>query len=309
MERLLASDAAVRVLSVLVAVLIWLYVTAQGAPAVTQTLRDVPVQWVNAPPGLAVTAVEPAEVTVVVRGSSRILAGMDATRLQATVNLRDAGPGRTPQVVHVRTPPGVQLVQVNPPQVAVHLERLAEREVPVALEVTGRPAAGLRTGEARIEPPTVRARGAVRVVASVQRAVAGVDVEGAERTVEQRVPLYAVDAEGRPVLGVTLVPDQVQVQVPVLRREPLHLVPVTVPLDGQPARGAEVVAVRAEPGFVVVRGTEEAVARLGAVRTRPVSVEGAAATLERDVPVEPPEGVEFLGPETVRVTVVIRGSR
>lgn len=306
MERLLASEAAVRVLSVLVAVLIWVYVTALGAPVGTQTLRGLPVQWVNLPPGLAVTAVEPSEVDVVVRGSARVLAELDGSRVQATVNLRDATPGRAPRVVHVRAPSGVQVVQVDPPQVVVHLERLAEREVPVAAEVSGRPGPGMRVAEVRLETQTVRVLGAARAVAAVRRAVAGVDVEGAERPLEQRVPVYAVDERGQPVLGVTLVPDQVRVQVAVVQREPLHLLPIAVPVQGTPAPGARVVAVRVEPAAALVRAPEEVVARLGSVRTRPVSVAGATATVEREVPLEPPPGVEFLGPERVRVTVVIR---
>lgn len=306
MERWLSSDAAVRVLSVLVALLIWVYVTAQGSPTVTQTLRGVPVQWVNVPPGLAVTAVEPAEVDVRVRGPARLVSDLDGSRVQATVNLRGEAAGPAPHAVHVRTPSGVQVVGVDPPQVVVHLERLAEREVPVAVEVAGRPAPGMRLGEARADPPVLRVRGAARAVAAVSRAVAGVDVEGAGRNVEVRVPVYAVDADGRPVLGVTLVPDQVAVRVPVARREPLRLVPIAVPLEGTPAEGAAVLAVHAEPAAALVRAPDEVAERLGPVRTQPVSVQGAAETLEVEVPVEPPPGVEFLGPERVRVTVVIR---
>lgn len=305
MERLLAREAVVRVLAVLVAVLLWLYVASQTVPLVTETVT-VPVQALQVPAGLAVAAIEPEQVTVVVRGPAGALNQSRANGVQATINLKEADPGRTVRLVNAFTPPGVEVVQIVPPQVTVVIDRLAGHTVEVDLDVSGDPAAGLRAGTPQVRPDRVTVRGGARVVSTVRRVVAGLDIDGATRTVRQVLPVYAVDASGQPVLGVTLIPDRVEVEVPITRLHPASLLPVRPVVVGQPAPGAQVVAVRVTPDLAVVRAAEDVLARAGGIDTERVDIEGADRTVEADVTLQVPPGVELVGPERVRVTVVIR---
>lgn len=215
MDRLLENDLAVKLVSVLLALILWLQV-ARAVPETQRSLAGVPVQLRNAPPGLEAVAVSPAVVTVTIRGRGRAFAALTESDLVAQVDLAGARAGRfSYRVDRVTVPRGVTLVGVAPEEVQVTLEAVAEREVPVRLRVTGRPAAGYEAGEATVVPERVLVRGRESLVAAVAAAEVTVSVADAAGTVSGRQAVALRDGQGRPVTGVGVFPAEVAVTVPV----------------------------------------------------------------------------------------------
>ena len=114
MDRLLENDLAVKLVSVLLAVILWLQV-AREVPETQRSLPGVPVQVRNLPPGLEAVAVSPATVTVVARGRGRSFASLSGEDLVAQVDLSGARAGRAAYPVdRVTVPKGVTLVGFSP---------------------------------------------------------------------------------------------------------------------------------------------------------------------------------------------------
>lgn len=87
------------------------------------------------------------------------------------------------------------------------------------------------------------------------------------------------------------------------------VVPVTVPVEGEPAYGFEVQRLDPEPPTVVVKGPKSDVLSLKGVMTRPVSVAGATGSVTVEVPLAAlPRNFEATQPRPIRVRVQI-GSR
>lgn len=86
----------------------------------------------------------------------------------------------------------------------------------------------------------------------------------------------------------------------------IRLVRVTPTIDGQPARGFEVVSVRSEPETIEVAGPQSALKQLREAMTEPISVTDQKATVQEVVTVgaEDPS-VRVRSPQTVTVTVTI----
>ncbi len=250
MERILENDLAAKVLALLLAFLLWLRVSGE-LPPVQKQVTGVPVRVINVPAGLAVVGVEPESVTVYVRGRGRALDRANRDELAAVVDVRRAPPGRTAYAVeNVNVPRGVTLVDVRPARVVVALEQLEERQLPVAVRVTGRVAAGFRAGAPVAEPRRVSARGLRRDVRRVAGLAVDVAVDGADADVERVRPVRAVDSQGRIVEGVELVPPEVTVRVPVSQEPP------PAPPQGEAPGTAGVTpgAGEAEGGYVIVQG-------------------------------------------------------
>ncbi len=86
----------------------------------------------------------------------------------------------------------------------------------------------------------------------------------------------------------------------------IRMVRVQPTIDGQPARGFEVVSVRSEPETVEVSGPESALKQLREAITEPISVSDLKATVREVVTVGVADAsVRVRAPQTTTVTVTI----
>jgi YbbR domain-containing protein len=185
-------------LSIALAVLLWLVVA--GEQIVERALR-VPLEFTNLPAHLEMVGDTPAAVDVRVRGSSGALSRLAQGDLVALLDLRTARTGR--RLFHltasdVRTPFGVEVVQVSPSNVAVVFEESASKVVPVVPAVEGDPADGYVVGTVTAQPATVEVVGPVSALADLTEAITEpVTVEGASAVVRESVTIGVPDPSVR----------------------------------------------------------------------------------------------------------------
>ncbi len=183
-----------KVVSVLLAVLLWMAVS--GEETVERGLR-IPLELQQVPAGLELREEPPALVDVRVRGGSGALSRMGTGDIVAVLDLHSAAPGQrlfqlTPE--QVRTPFGVEVVQITPATVALAFERSAARQVAVVPTVDGTPAIGYVVDEIAADPKTVEVTGPESAVARVHEAVTEpVTIAGAKQSVTETVTVGFVD--------------------------------------------------------------------------------------------------------------------
>lgn len=183
-----------KLLSVALALLFWMVVA--GEEAVERGLR-VPLELQQIPPGVELLGDVPATVDVRVRGSSGTLSRVAAGDIVAVLDLRGAQPGErlfhmTPD--QVRTPFGVQVVQVTPATVALAFDTMASRLVRVAPAVEGKPAPGFAIGKIASDPELVEVAGPASAVERVREALTEpVSVAGARSRVQATVVIGTRD--------------------------------------------------------------------------------------------------------------------
>lgn len=305
MERLLRNDNRVKLLSLALSIMLWFYVSSEQNPTISRTIQEIPVEVRGLGVDLAVVNLDPEAVTVTVQGPAQVVNNLDRSDFRASVQLADAGAGPVVAAVRLERPQGIQLTEVQPPHVITLIEPVEEVSLPVELAVRGQPAPDFRAGEARLSSRRVVVRGAASLVARIERVVTTVDIAAARETVSQSVTVYALDAAGRQVNGVRLIPDRVTVNVPVEPLPPLVVLPVRVALTGEPAAGYRVAAdPTVVPGHIVVRAPAGQPG-LGAVSTEPVDITDARQPVEMRVPVILPEGIEPVGAPEVLVYVPV----
>src|SRR5262245_41090679 len=148
-----------KLLAVALATLLWL--TVAGEHEVERTVR-VPLEFRNPPAALEIVGDPPTSVDVRLRGSSSMLSRLDAGAVVAGLDLSGARPGA--RLFHirndeVRTPFGVDVVQVIPGTVPLEFEKSGRRVLPIVPAVDGDPAPGFVVGRVSSDPPTVEVVG------------------------------------------------------------------------------------------------------------------------------------------------------
>jgi len=206
------SDPSLRIASLILAVMIWMYVRGEEKPVQVFT---VPLEIEGIPRDLAVAGESPDSVTVRVRAPDATLKNLSPGRFEAKIVLSDPKPGEMTIPLaggDVRAPMGVEVLQVEPRSVALRLERRVTREVPIGVRVKGRVAAGFEYDGYTVRPDRVRVEGPEGIVSQVREALADViDVTGRSANFETPVAL-APDRSGVRIVDGAGVVAQVRVR-------------------------------------------------------------------------------------------------
>ena len=160
-----------KAVSIGLASLIWLIVS--GEQIVERALR-IPLEFTNVPSQLEIVGEPPNVVDVRVRGSSGALSRIAAGELVAVLDLQTARAGQ--RVFHlsaadVRSPFGVDVVQVTPSNFYMTFEPSASKRVPVVPAVEGEPAPGYELGTVTAEPALVEVEGPASAVKALTAAI------------------------------------------------------------------------------------------------------------------------------------------
>ena len=168
-----------------------LWMTVSGEETVERGLR-APLELQQVPSGLEVPGNVPSTVDVRVRGTAGALGNLTASDIVAVLDLRGARAGNrvftmTPD--QVRSPYGIEVVQVTPSTIAMSLETTTSRDVAVAPLVEGTPAPGfVVVGKPVVTPDHVAIVGPETAVAGAADAVTEtLSIAGARDSVRQDV--------------------------------------------------------------------------------------------------------------------------
>jgi YbbR domain-containing protein len=201
--------------------------------------------------------------------------------------------------------PAIQVIDFSPSRVAVRLDPLVAREVPVTVDL-GTVPPGLDVRDPVVSQDPVTVSGPDSAVRSVAAALARVRLDPSGIDVNETVGLVPVDARGEIVGGADVQPSAVRVTIQIGSQLSTKTLPVSTVVTGTPASSVEITSVEVQPALVTVEGEADALAGLVSIDTRPVAIAGATTDVETSVGLDLPEGVAALGVDQVRVTIAIR---
>lgn len=127
LSQRLISNNGLKIVALVAAIFIWLFVKAVTSDS--RTMDGVPLE-VKAPPGMTATYVTPRSVNVTVRGTTEDLRQSSRAELFAVVDLQREGRiGRVMAPItlrDIRHPRRIQVIAVEPTNAIVRLEKAVE---------------------------------------------------------------------------------------------------------------------------------------------------------------------------------------
>jgi YbbR domain-containing protein len=171
LRKLFVEDWSLKLLSLAITVVLWLFVTSQNEPVTTHV--NVQLNFVR-PQSLEISNDPPKSVDVTLTGSRGKLDGLSALDLVATIDITDQRAGermlRLSDRAQIPLPHGVRIEGFLPGAIPIRLEPIVEKEVKAEPRLEGEPAFGYEVYSVIPSQPTVTVRGPEGHVNALEKA-------------------------------------------------------------------------------------------------------------------------------------------
>lgn len=286
-----------------VAVVLWVVVMSDQNPAIEGSFT-VPVAVVNSPEGYKVTKSEDT-VKIKVRGARSLFVSATADDFRAYVDLGGAEAGKQSYKVQTALPQGFELVEVQPETVEFNLDKIIQKQVRADVIVTGNSAPGTTVAKVTQASSIVTIEGPQSAVESVTRVVGYVGLSGNSTDFDLQVPLTALNADGREVHDVKVVPSVTEVTVQLARGLTKKIVTIHPVLDGSLPDDLMLSEVRTDPIKLEIAGESKVLAPLSSVDTEKIDLSKVTGSEKLTVRLDLPNGVTVTNPE-ISVNIVVK---
>ena len=306
------------VISILVAIAMWLYVDLERAPERTMTIRDIPVEFSGenttlADKNLMLLSGYDTTIDLKIRGPKRELVKMNRDNVRviaSTSSIDSVGVHQLDWTVSfpdgvVRT--NVSVEQASLSQITVTVGELYTKEVPVECQVVGEVAEGYFTGDVVLDPEVLTLRAQRDDLLNVSCAKLTVDISGATRSVVQTVDVQLYDYDGNPVENSNIRTNTslIQAKVPVLTTREVEL---AVEFSGVPGAAMNSIKCDITPKTVRLNGEADVLDSIDKLVLATLHVDDLGLHQQNSYVVTPPDGTWLVnGNEVATADITLEG--
>jgi len=306
MYRAIRHEVGLKMLSILMAFGLWIYVINTSDPIRTASY-DRTIATLNVPKGLEVVKIRPERVRVRVRARLSALERESLAGMRLAADLSDTDAGRNQVLLQVvGAPERVTVLQLARPTAQIWLDHSVAEKFPVVPVVLGSPAEGCELlGTPTVQPAEVRVSGPAETVDEVSQVIVRIDVTGFNKKRQVTGTPVALNDRKVPVSGVLLDQAKVSVDVPIFQVTTKRV--AVRPRVGAPPAGYVVTEKRPSPDTVTLKGRPEALRSITEIKTDWQNIRGLRTTKEYRVRLVLPRGVWLTtDSETVLLRVTVR---
>lgn len=202
--------------SILLALGLWVLVTYQNDPETTRVMGGMTVTIANLDSEFELVG-DPPTVDITIQGPQSIVSPLERDSVNVVADMDGTDSAGSHDVeIDVDAPSDVRVRDVVPASVTLEVDSISERsDVPVVVSDPADPPANVEVSAIDIQPETLSISGPGRTVDEVQEAQINLRIDGQSgRFTESLLPI-PVDVHGDPVEGLTVEPDQISVTVTV----------------------------------------------------------------------------------------------
>lgn len=318
MEHIRESKWLNILMSVLLAVLFWLYVRAELDPSQTSWFYHVPVEITGSTvltrQGLTVANLSQSTVDLRIEGPASVLDSLSRSRkdLSVTLDVSKCTEGENKLVYTPNWPVNINTDSIvtidrDPETIAVTVEKLYTSSFNVEFQLKGTVADGYQAGTPAINPETVVVSGPAEQVSRVKKVVAVLETEDLDQRFAGDLPLILLDENGEQITDaeVTLDSPTAYVVLPVVV---VKDVPLTV--NFQPGGGATIddITYEINPKSLMVSGAESDMKSLSEISLGSVDLSKVVGTNTFTFPIDLDASLENVtGSTSATVTVTVNG--
>ncbi|MBR2742981.1 MAG: hypothetical protein IKD89_05250 [Clostridia bacterium] len=306
MSNFLKKPLVLKILSVILAVIIWAYAINSENPERDKDIRSVKVTITTEGSvpynnGLAITEGLSQTVDVRIRGRNSALVEYDASRITATVDINSiTEEGTYTLPVNVVVPgDNVWLVNYTPTRLTYTFSKMTTASVPVNVIITGAPNAEYVITETSADPASVGVTGPVSEVNYVSHADLYVDATNAAGDFSYEGELVLINKGGERVRSknVGIAASTATAHIKMNKKK---TVPLTFDITGEADEG---LVFDISPESIVITGSDEVLSAITEINVGSVNAENLTDGGEVYLNIPVPEGVTLVDETTsARIT-------
>lgn len=333
MKHKTTVNLGLKLLSLVVAFMIWLIVANIDNPTDSQLYRGVEIQVVNSD---SVAEIDKtfdimSEETVVIKVTERrsVLDSLSADDFTVIADMENLNDMSTVPLTVTCSNPSVSWdeIEMVPSSMKVKVEQRKQVEFPISVSTSGRPKNGYEVGQTDvIQGKTVQIAGPESMINRIGQVKATVAITNIDTNQRLSATLEVYDKNGDQIrapqinrlqikdsTGVLLTENKVMVDVTLW--EIMNDVPVEVGTTGSVEEGYQVSAVNVLPVTVNLVGTQEALARLNGKITLKdtISLSGATESFTEELDITETlneiEGLRLIADADPTITVSVQLER
>ena len=308
----LFQHMGLKILSLILAVILWMIVMNLDDYSITRTIRNIHVEQLNGEAieklGKVYDVIDGSTVDIVVKGPRSVVDALTADSFYASADLSEVSITNSVQInvtpLDSRVAKDITITYVNN-TMNLTIEDKITRSLPIKAVTDGDPAEGYALGTIAVTPNMIDISGPASIVSKVTEVRAILSLEEANESLSKAVVPKCIDAYGEALnsKSVELGVSEVTVKASIY---PTKEVPIKISTEGTPQAGVVVTKVNYNPKTVLVAGDQKLLDELDSVSISDVSVEGLSDNKELNIELDKylPQGV-YLADANEEVAVSI----
>lgn len=288
------------ILSLFLAVLVWIAaVREQNPPREADFGQSIPIEVIPPAAGLVTTDTLPGSVKLRLVAPNSSWAGLTPAKFKALLDLSKLAEGFNDVPIQVNiSDPQVRILDQTPKDVSITLQPEQTISMTIKTEISDEPPIGYMSRTPIVSPTVVTVTGPASLVGQADEAIIEIAVRSAKETIKRTGEIVIRNRDDQPINGLKLTPAAVQVILPIEQRFGYKDVSVSAVIKGQPAAGYWVSNISITPPRLTIVGNPQVLASIpGFIETIPIEVTQTTENIERNIPLNLPNGVTVVPPE------------
>lgn len=271
MKEKLTKNLGLKILSLSLAVLLWIVILNIDNPVITETFRDIPVTIINEQSleekDKTFEITKGRRIDVKVKGKRSIIESLTTSSFQAVADLSmlSITSVASIDITVPRYRESVEIIDTGDYKLKVSLENRSMQQFRVEVVEHGTVAEGYYIKEKIARPNMIQVSGAETVINTIAEVVVDVDVSNQSENMKVKKTPKVYDKNGA-VIDATKLKlnyEEVEVAVNLLKTKE---VPLIINVTGEPFYGYRYTSLEYEPKTVKIAGEESELRKVSAIR-------------------------------------------
>lgn len=293
----LKNNSKIKIISLLSAMVLWMYVMAIVDPEETKLFENIPVTITNKNElnerDLVIYPEQELTTNIYVTGKLSNLKKVTKDDINVYGQINNPLEGNNEIYLKVSTSQRVNYDFKNPVMI-VTLEKIISEDKSIKVDITGSGKNNVDNIMLQDNIDKVSVSGPRSLVNKVKRVVGTVKVNGELNDFSQSIKLEPVDANGKVVEGIELEKDSVNVNITLLTQK---TVPITLKLSDNSESGVNYTM---SQNTVTIKGKKDIVDSINDIETQPVKLSEISPGTSKDIYLQVPSGITI---ETKYITI------
>lgn len=293
----LKNNSKIKIISLLSAMVLWMYVMAIVDPEETKLFENIPVTITNKNElnerDLVIYPEQDLTTNIYVTGKLSNLKKVTKDDINVYGQINNPLEGNNEIYLKVSTSQRVNYDFKNPVMI-VTLEKIISEDKSIKVDITGSGKNNVDNIMLQDNIDKVSISGPRSLVNKVKRVVGTVKVNGELNDFSQSIKLEPVDAKGKVVEGIELEKDLVNVNITLLTQK---TVPITLKLSDN---SESYVNYTMSQNTVTIKGKKDIVDSINNIETQPVKLSEISPGASKDIYLQVPSGITI---ETKYITI------